>query len=111
MKKEIIRDSIKRQGIAKQHDYMLEECGELIVALQHLKRGRHSVLPVIEELADVSLMTDVLLQWEEDYGYRNAKGLFKETKRRKLIRIKELGAKNNVELLNKVQNEKTKIHK
>jgi NTP pyrophosphatase (non-canonical NTP hydrolase) len=47
-------------GDEKNLDQMIEECGELIVAIQHYKRGRISPDEVAIEIADVIMMADQL---------------------------------------------------
>lgn len=55
-KMELLSQAIKKYGKDKQIDMLIEECGELIVALQHLKRGRITWDKVAEEMADVKIM-------------------------------------------------------
>ncbi len=43
-----------------QLEMVIEECAELITALQHLKRGRASIAEVAEECADVTIMMEQL---------------------------------------------------
>lgn len=43
-------------GETLQFDMMIEECAELIQAIQHLRRGRCDLDKVAEEVADVILM-------------------------------------------------------
>ena len=51
--------AIKKWGMVAQIDMMIEEAGELIVALQHFKRGRDgSLKEVIEEIIDTELMIE-----------------------------------------------------
>lgn len=45
-------------GEKSQIDQTIEECAELIVALQHFKRKRVSKEEVAEEIADVQIMTE-----------------------------------------------------
>lgn len=45
-------------GHSAQIDMIVEECSELILALQHFKRGRNTADEVANEIADVSIMLD-----------------------------------------------------
>lgn len=54
-KEQVLKEAIKCWGADKQIDMIIEECGELIVALQKLKRGGKTD-HVIDEIADVSIM-------------------------------------------------------
>jgi hypothetical protein len=50
-------EAVRAWGADAQLDMVVEECAELIVAMQHLLRGRSaSTRSVIEELADVTIM-------------------------------------------------------
>lgn len=58
-----IEDSVKLHGMEAQCDVLVEECAELIVALQKLKRKRgktteEKIKDVQDELADVFLMSN-----------------------------------------------------
>jgi len=57
-KMSILTWAMDKYGRDKQIDMLIEECGELIVALQHLKRGRVTWTEVSEEMADVTIMID-----------------------------------------------------
>lgn len=56
----ILRRAIEVYGIHAQTNMALEEMGELIVALQHGRRGRASHVEVCEEVADVQIMMEQL---------------------------------------------------
>jgi hypothetical protein len=47
--------------ISRLQDQLCEECGELIAAIMHWRRGRH-ISTVYEEMADVWICMDTLLQ-------------------------------------------------
>lgn len=65
-------------------DQCQEECAELIVALNHFRRGRCSKEDVLEEIADVRIMTELMLEiFDGDNGYKT----FKEIERKKIIRL------------------------
>ena len=55
-KVQIYQKTIKKWGKEAQYDQMTEECAELIVALQHFRRGKIDQNAVIDEIADVTLM-------------------------------------------------------
>jgi hypothetical protein len=62
LEQRIFKQAIGTLGIDSQVDMAIEECSELIVALEHWKRGRcaedHS--DIITEIADVKIMCDQL---------------------------------------------------
>lgn len=58
--KKMLVDAIETDGIDFCVDCLIEECAELIVAIRHYRRGRASVDKVIEEMADVNLMCDMV---------------------------------------------------
>lgn len=58
--KELINKSILLWGQQAQFDQLHEEIGELMVALNHLKRNRCELKDVIIELADVRLMLNAI---------------------------------------------------
>lgn len=59
------RAALRQWGLRSQQDQLIEELGELLVALSHYRRARTDVGPVREELADVVLM---LVQLIEAFG-------------------------------------------
>lgn len=52
----LLDKAIKIWGIEAQLDMLVEECAELIMAIQHMKRGRVGWDEVVEEMADVGIM-------------------------------------------------------
>ena len=60
---EICAEALVAFGPEAQVDMCIEECAELIVALQHWKRGRPS--DVVTEIADVQIMCE---QMQELFG-------------------------------------------
>ncbi len=56
-KMSLLDRAIKEWGVDAQLDMLAEECAELIVAIQHMKRGRVKWNEVCEEIADVRIMT------------------------------------------------------
>ena len=66
--KSLILKSAETWGLQSQFDQLHEELGELIVAINHLKRNRCSLKDVAIEIADVRLMLNaiqVLLKIDE----------------------------------------------
>ena len=49
-------DSAKKNGQERQLDQLTEECAELIVAVNHFRRGRITAEQMQDEMADVLLM-------------------------------------------------------
>ncbi len=65
---EIYDAALRKFGIDKQIEKMIEECGELIVALMHFKDGRQDVC-VHEEIADVYIVLKQIWKvFDEDGG-------------------------------------------
>ncbi|MDO3379977.1 antitoxin [Geoalkalibacter halelectricus] len=58
--REIYRRTLAKWGEEAQYDQAVEECAELIAALKHFRRGKVGAERVVEELADVCLMTGQL---------------------------------------------------
>lgn len=56
MREEIARQAVSTWGATAQIDMLVEECSELVLAIQHWKRGRVTAEEVAGELADVSIM-------------------------------------------------------
>ncbi len=59
-RKKTLLDALKIYGAEKQTDMAIEEMGELIVAINHNKRGRVDMCAVQEEIADVKIVLDQL---------------------------------------------------
>lgn len=51
-----LRKAIEKWGKVSQVEMVIEECSELITAIQHFKRGRVEPGKVAEEVADVLIM-------------------------------------------------------
>lgn len=58
--RDTFREAIETWGLPAQIDMAVEECAEVIVALQHLQRDRTDREDVIEELADLRIMFEQL---------------------------------------------------
>ena len=54
----VYEEALRLWGIQAQIGMMMEEMGELIVALNRYDRGRIAASDVLEELVDVSIMID-----------------------------------------------------
>lgn len=65
----LLNKAIQTWGVEAQLDMVIEECSELIVAIQHLKRDRATLDNVAEEMADVHIM---LSQFRTINGVSNA---------------------------------------
>ena len=80
-RQEIYKAAINHFGWTSQTDMAVEECAELILALQHFVRGKASIEDVVNEIADVEIMCGQL------------RLLFlgvDEAKKKKLKRLEEL---------------------
>lgn len=58
----LFREARELFGLDDRIDKAVEECGELIVALQHMKQGRGDKARVVDELADVQVTVCQLAQ-------------------------------------------------
>lgn len=54
--KQILSNAIKKYGVEKQVEMMIEECSELILAIQKWKRDPAKINNLHEEIADVEIM-------------------------------------------------------
>lgn len=57
---QIYKRAIKKWGESAQLDQAIEECAELVAAIQHYRRGKVEKSVVLHELADVYLMVGQL---------------------------------------------------
>jgi len=62
-REEVYKDALEIWGINHQILLLSEECGEVITALNHLKRGRINTESLLEEFADVDVVSDQLIQY------------------------------------------------
>lgn len=60
-KQQIFNDAVKKYGFDAQLNQLQEECGELIVASNKLRRN-NDVESMIDELADVYIMVNQIIQ-------------------------------------------------
>lgn len=60
--RKLARDAVEFFGEDSQKRQTIEECAELIVALNHLHRGRCTEDEVVYELADVIIMCEQLAE-------------------------------------------------
>ncbi len=79
---ELLDGAMQKWGVESQLDMAIEECSELIVAIQHKRRNRVKWDSVIEELADVSLVVDQLKTL--------APTAFEEMRQKKMNRLEDL---------------------
>lgn len=56
----LYQQAITKWGASSQLDMVVEECAELIKAIQKVRRNREDWIPVIEEAVDVGLMLEQL---------------------------------------------------
>ena len=80
---------ISAWGIRDQEDMTQEECGELIVAINHHRRYRVPPEKILEEIADVLFMCD-----EEMYIHGFTHDELKRALKEKIARTKERVAKH-----------------
>ena len=66
--KGIVAQSIEHYGIENQSTVCMEECAELIQAVSKEKRGKHDMLHLSEEIADVEICIEMIKQM---YGVRD----------------------------------------
>lgn len=66
-----IRDVLDSFGIAHNVNMCMEECAELIVALNHYRRNRCTKSDVYGEIADVKIMLEIMLEILDTVGDRS----------------------------------------
>lgn len=57
---EVVSESIEVYGKDQQSTVCMEECAELIQAISKMKRGKHDLDNLAEEMADVYICLDML---------------------------------------------------
>ena len=88
---ELCEQAVMAWGIDAQIDMAIEECAELIVALNHYRRGRIREEAVLSEVADVSILVE---QMASLFGRADFKGI-RTTKVNKLATRLELKEQND----------------
>ena len=88
--KELYQRAIDKWGASSQLDMVVEECAELIKAIQKVRRKPEHWLPVIEEAVDVGLMLE---QLKLMYDFPMA---WKDLRTQKLERLEKLLAQGNL---------------
>jgi hypothetical protein len=79
----IYEKAVKKWGIEAQLDMLVEECGELIVAIQKFRRGRGAT-NLLEESADVQIMLN-----QVPFMFPDCTGYFKNQSRYKIKRLRK----------------------
>lgn len=80
--------SLQKFGKERQFDQMIEECGELIVAIQHFRRGRVTAMDIGEELADVREQIDMIVDMLPEVRSNFSELLFRK-RAKHLMRIEQ----------------------
>lgn len=97
----ILSNALMLFGYDKQIELAIEEMGELLVAINHHKRGRCSVEAVREEIADVKIAMDQLAMIYGEEGVS-------EFEKKKLERLNERIIKHLQKAMSK-ENENEKV--
>jgi NTP pyrophosphatase (non-canonical NTP hydrolase) len=85
----IYQEAVKKWGREAQMNMLIEECGELIVAIQKFKRGRGAI-NLLEECADVQIMLNQIpYMFPDCVGYLKNQQKYKIKRLRRKIRGKE----------------------
>ena len=58
---DLCKYALDKWGLDSQLDMLAEECGEFIVALNHYRRKRISREKLLEEIADISVMSSEMM--------------------------------------------------
>lgn len=66
-----VRDALDSFGITHNINMCMEECAELVVALNHYRRNRCTKGDVYEEIADVKIMLEIMLEMLDSTGDRS----------------------------------------
>ena len=70
----VFKAAIEKYGVANQINQLCEECAELIVAMNHARRGRITAAEVVTELVDVEIMLEQMKmiycrdEWARQYA-------------------------------------------
>ena len=80
---EIYRKAVEHFGISNQVKMAIEECGELIVSLSHIRRRKDTIFGVAAEVADVEIMCGQLRVMLTD-------NIVEKVKKKKLRRLELL---------------------
>ena len=80
--KELFREAVDRWGQTAQMDMCVEECAELIKAINKWKRGKGSLFDLVQEMVDVHLMVEELRYIVDN------ETLWNEAKQLKLTRLR-----------------------
>lgn len=70
----IVKFGTTQEGCPETQEYVIEECAELIQAIQHHRRGRCDIHKVASEMADVICLIEALMyhwniSWDEINQY------------------------------------------
>ena len=82
----LYKKCVEKWGLPKQLNQLTEECGELIVAVNHIRRGRITLDEFIEELADVQIMIE---QLKYQYGDEVFNHMMNKKKERLEMRLND----------------------
>lgn len=66
--KKTCRDAIAKWGTTSQVNQCQEECGELIAAINRLRRGRIDIGELASEVADVRIVVEQMTQIVNELG-------------------------------------------
>lgn len=68
---DIFQEAVNQWGVEAQFDQVIEECAELIQAIEHVRRGRVDPDKLVEEAVDVELclfeLKYILSEYTENY--------------------------------------------
>ena len=98
--KKLYKDSIEMFGLKPQIDMAIEEMGELIVAINHYRRDKINLSPVVEEMVDVDITLNqlkVIFDCEAEFEAIRIKKLERVQKK---IDLKD----NNIPFENEIKN-------
>ncbi len=69
---QLMKKAIEKWGADAQMNQTIEECAELIVSLNHFRRGRTSHKNVQKEMADVQIMIEQMITIFGEDGFQKA---------------------------------------
>ena len=81
-----LKDAITLWGVTAQVGMVMEECGELLTALNRFDRGRASAKDVAEEIADVQILMG---QMAKVFGEELVDNFMDEKVNRLIVRIEK----------------------
>ena len=69
----ILKSAVYYYGVESQVNQLVEECGEFIACLNHVKRGRKNIVDLIGEMVDIEIVLDQMRLVYGGYDWTKAR--------------------------------------